>query len=91
MFRSAFPRMRCAIPASGYFEWQATATGKQPYFISAADGGVLSFAGLWDRWNNKTGEPILSCTIIVTEANGLTRPIMTACRCCSALITLVRG
>jgi putative SOS response-associated peptidase YedK len=75
MFRSAFPRMRCVIPASGYFEWQPTATGKQPYFISAADGGVLSFAGLWDRWKDKTGEPVLSCTIIVTEANGLTRPI----------------
>jgi len=50
--------------------------GKQPYFISAADGEVLSFAGLWDRWKNpETGEPMASCTIIVTDANALTRPI----------------
>jgi putative SOS response-associated peptidase YedK len=50
--------------------------GKQPYFISAADGGVLSFAGLWDRWTNpETGEPATSCTIIITDANALTRPI----------------
>jgi len=50
--------------------------GKQPYFISAVDGGVLSFAGLYDRWKNpETGEPVTSCTIIVTDANALTRPI----------------
>jgi putative SOS response-associated peptidase YedK len=50
--------------------------GKQPYFISADDGRVLSFAGLWDRWkNSETGEPAISCTIIVTNANELTRPI----------------
>ena len=37
---------------------------------------MLSFAGLWDRWKNpESGEPIISCTIIVTDANDLTRPI----------------
>jgi putative SOS response-associated peptidase YedK len=45
-------------------------------FISAADGGVLSFAGLWDRWKSPaTGEPLAPCTIIVTGANVLTRTI----------------
>ena len=33
-----------------------------------------SFAGLWDRWKNSaTGKPMTSCTIIVTDANALTR------------------
>jgi putative SOS response-associated peptidase YedK len=37
---------------------------------------VLSFAGLYNRWKNpETGERIASCTIIVTDANELTRPI----------------
>ena len=37
---------------------------------------MLSFAGLWDRWKNPdTGEYAKSCTIIVTDANALTRPI----------------
>ena len=31
MFRDAFKRRRCLIPASGYYEWQSTPTGKQPY------------------------------------------------------------
>jgi hypothetical protein len=52
IFRDAFKRRQCIIPASGYYEWIARPDGKQPYFISAADGGVLSFAGLWDRWRS---------------------------------------
>jgi putative SOS response-associated peptidase YedK len=37
---------------------------------------VLSFAALWGRWKNReTGEHVASCTIIVTDANTLTRPI----------------
>ena len=76
MFRDAFRRHRCIIPASGYYEWRQTPGGRQPYYISAADGGVLSFAGLWDRWTNpQTGEPLMSCTIIVTDANAFTRSI----------------
>jgi putative SOS response-associated peptidase YedK len=70
MFRSAFKRTRCLIPASGYYEWKATPDGKQPYYITASDGSVLSFAGLWDEWRNpESGEPLKSCTIIVTAAN----------------------
>lgn len=30
MFRAAFKRNRCLVPASGYYEWLATPTGKQP-------------------------------------------------------------
>ena len=37
---------------------------------------MLSFAGLSDRWKNpETGEPVISCPIIVTDANELTRAI----------------
>jgi putative SOS response-associated peptidase YedK len=76
MFRDAFNRRRCIIPATGYYGWIGRRNNKQPYFVSAADGGVLSFAGLWDRCKNpETGEPVTSCTIIVTDANALTRPI----------------
>jgi len=76
MFRDAFKRHRCIVPASGYYEWITRPDGKQPYFISAADGGVLSFAGVWDRWKNPdTGGHVMSCSIIVTDANALTRSI----------------
>jgi putative SOS response-associated peptidase YedK len=65
MFRSAFKRTRCIVPASGYYEWRAAEGGKQPYFISAAKGEVLSIAGLWDQWKDpETGESVLSYTLI---------------------------
>ncbi len=70
MFRDAFKRSRCIIPTSGYYEWKPRPTGKQPYYITAADGSPLSIAGLWDQWKDiETGEPVRSCTIIVTAAN----------------------
>src|SRR5215467_7339116 len=48
MFRDAFKRNRCLIPASGYYEWLKTPTGKQPYYYTARDGAPLTMAGLWD-------------------------------------------
>ena len=35
MFRSAFKRNRCLIPVSGYYEWQDTPGGKQPWYFTA--------------------------------------------------------
>ncbi len=72
MFRTAFKRSRCLIPASGYYEWLTTATGKQPYYYTARDGSPLTFAGLWEEWKEiETGELLKSCTIIITSANEL--------------------
>ena len=71
MFRDAFKRRRCIIPASGFFEWTDEPDGKQPHFFSAADGApILGFAGLWDRWRDPaTGDELLSCTLIVSGAS----------------------
>jgi putative SOS response-associated peptidase YedK len=76
MFRAAFKRTRCLIPASGYFEWQNTPKGKHPFYYTAHDGSPLTIAGLWDEWKNiETGEPLKSCTMIVTNANSLAAQI----------------
>jgi putative SOS response-associated peptidase YedK len=76
MFRSAFKRTRCLIPASGYYEWHTTPTGKQPFYFTARDGTPLTIAGLWDEWKDiETGEPLKSCTMIITTANDFVKPI----------------
>jgi putative SOS response-associated peptidase YedK len=76
MFRDAFRRNRCIVPASGYYEWRTTSEGKQPYYITHRNGSILSFAGLWDEWHDRVNnEKIASCTIIVTDANVFTRTI----------------
>src|SRR5262245_19877289 len=70
-FREPFKRKRCLMPVSGYYEWQDTPSGKQPYYLTARDGfPVMTIAGLWDEWKNReNGERIRSCARIITEPN----------------------
>jgi putative SOS response-associated peptidase YedK len=70
-FRDAFKRTRCLIPLSGYYEWQDTPNGKQPWYFTARDGSpALTTAGLWDEWRDRaSGETLKSCTMIITEPN----------------------
>ena len=66
-FRAAFRQRRCLVPADGWFEWARVEGGKQPYYVTLADGTPISFAGLWERWNRE-GELVETFTIITTEA-----------------------
>jgi len=78
-FRQAVRRRRCLLPASGFYEWQATASGKQPWFISATDAPLLAMAGLFEAWrppgSAEDAEWLLTCCIVTTAANALMAPI----------------
>lgn len=71
LFREAFFKRRCLIPATGFYEWENTATGKQPWRFVRKDLEPFAFAGLWE-YAKIEGEPILSTAIIVGEPNVLT-------------------
>ena len=77
VFRDAFKRTRCLIPMSGYYEWQNTPSGKQPWYFTASGGApLLTAAGLWDEWKNReTGDRLKSCMMIITEPNGMAAQI----------------
>src|SRR5262249_11784000 len=62
------------IPATGFYEWQATAGGKQPFHFRLSDGRPFAFAGLWERWD-RGGAPVESCAILTSEANAVVRPV----------------
>ena len=75
-FRTAFRRRRCLIPADGYFEWQKTDSGKQPFYLHLDDDRPFAMAGLWESWvNPAASQPLQTCTIITTQANQVTQPI----------------
>ena len=75
-FRAAFRKRRCLVPADGFFEWQKTGDGKQPWYIRDAGGQPMALAGLWELWDPpEGGEPLASCAIITTGANELMRPL----------------
>lgn len=73
-FGAAFKSRRCLVLADGYFEWQKRDGQKRPYFFHMKDDRPFAFAGLWERWRGDE-EEIESCTILVTEANDLQKPI----------------
>ena len=69
-FRSAYRKRRCIVPANGFYEWKAAASGKQPYYVHAADDRLLALAGLWEHWNRaEDGARIDTFTILTTDAN----------------------
>jgi len=82
-FRQAVRRRRCLLPASGFYEWQTTPTGKQPWYISPrnaqGDEPLFAFAGLFEAWRPSgaadDADWLLSCCIVTTAANALMAPI----------------
>ena len=76
-FKRLLPAKRCIVPASGYYEWQATENGKQPFYIHADAGEFFPFAGLYDIWKNPEGREIYSCTIITTQPTASLQAIHT--------------
>jgi len=73
MFRDAFARRRCIVPADAFYEWRADGGAKLPYAIARADGAMLALAGLWEGWRGPGGEVARSFTIVTTEAAPATR------------------
>lgn len=77
-FRGSARSKRCLVPMDGYYEWRVNnepgpgkKAGKTPYFMHRGDGEPLFAAGLWSVWKaDKEADPLLSCTIITTDAVG---------------------
>ena len=70
LFREAFAKRRCLIPAKGFYEWQQREDGKQPYRFRRKDLEPFAFAGIWE-FARLAGEEILSAAMIVGEPNPL--------------------
>jgi len=80
---------RCLVPADGWYEWRtvpgtsgAGARGRrQPYFLHAADGTGLAFAGLYEFWRDRAlpeddpGAWLASVVIVTTEAEDALRAV----------------
>lgn len=74
-FREAFRKRRCLIVADGFYEWRQDGDGKTPVWIHLATRRPFAFAGIWERWQPPEGVPVVSCTIVTTEAIEALRPI----------------
>jgi putative SOS response-associated peptidase YedK len=75
MFRKAFARRRCLVPAPIYYEWRDDPDGKTPFAVARVDGEPVVFGGVWEEWRSPEGEKLQTFATITTEANALLAPI----------------
>jgi putative SOS response-associated peptidase YedK len=76
-WKDAIRHRRCLIPANGFYEWKATDTGKQPYFIHPKDQDLFAFAGIWGTWADTDGRKWGTYSILTTSPNKEMRDIHT--------------
>ncbi|MDO3335055.1 SOS response-associated peptidase [Mycobacteroides abscessus] len=70
-FRTAAQSKRCLVPMDGWYEWRKEDGAKTAFYMNAGDGKRLFAAGLWSVWKpDKPAVPLLSCTIVTTDAVG---------------------
>jgi putative SOS response-associated peptidase YedK len=74
-FRDPFQRRRCLIVADGFYEWRRIGSERHPMFFRLRSRRPFVFAGVWDRWKPREGEPLVSCAIVTCPPNGLVAPI----------------
>lgn len=77
MWRDSYRRMRCLMPARGWYEWQARAPApgagkrrspKQPYYVYSDASPVIAFAGLMAVWRTPDDQRLVSCAVLTRPA-----------------------
>lgn len=75
-FRIPIRRRRCLIPVSGFYGWRHERDRKERYYITVKEQAVFSLAGIFDCWKRlDTDEPVMTYSIVTTEANPMMRYI----------------
>jgi putative SOS response-associated peptidase YedK len=69
MFREAFGRRRCLVPAAAYYEWMDGPRGKVPFAVARQDGDPVVFGGIWEEWRSADNETLRTFSTITTQAN----------------------
>lgn len=74
-FRKSLTHRRCVVFADGFYEWKRDRKDKQPYYIRFKDHRPFVFAGLWERWEKDSDQPLESCAMFTTGPNTIMAPI----------------
>ena len=71
-YAEPFSQRRCVVPLSGFFEWKRGGPRKRPFAVQRNDRGILSVAGVWERWQPEgRPDPLHTFSIVTTRANAL--------------------
>lgn len=69
MFKTAFAKRRCLVPAPAYYEWRDDPEGKTPFAVARVDGDPVVFAGIWEDWCSPQGEVLPTFSTVTADAN----------------------
>jgi putative SOS response-associated peptidase YedK len=70
IFKDCLKSQRCLVLADSFYEWRKLSKHeKQAYRIKHKSGGMLVFAGLWQRSELNTGQEVETFAIITTPPN----------------------
>ena len=68
-WKEAIRSRRCLVPTNGFYQWAATSTGKQPFFIRPKDQGLFALAGIYSSWQDPDGNEWGTYSIVTTTPN----------------------
>lgn len=67
-YRESFLARRCLVPADGFYEWEARASGKQPYWIHRPGAELFAMAAIWALRSPPAGPRVASFSILTRDA-----------------------
>lgn len=70
VFKGAFARRRCVVPASAWYEWTGEKGAKEKWRFSRTDGAPVFFAGIWDQAETTDDGKVDSFTILTMPSGG---------------------
>ncbi len=76
VFKKKLMRSRCIIPADGFYAWKKV--GKKtsiPWRFVLKSKKIVSFAGLWEEYDDAEGQSYHTFTIITVLANDVVSPV----------------
>jgi len=75
MFRRAFRRKRCIIPANAFFEWQRAGKSSAKHKVYLKQQSIFSMAGIYDNFLDNDGKAFTAFSILTTTPNSLVAQI----------------
>jgi putative SOS response-associated peptidase YedK len=76
LYRRAWSLRRCVLPLNGYYKWDRQSSPRQPYFIQAADGGMLFAAAMWSLWGADSESPVWSFSVLTHDNPAIPPPLV---------------
>ncbi|CAM2779145.1 SOS response-associated peptidase [Paenibacillus sediminis] len=66
-------RQRCVIPCNGLYYWRKVGKRTYPMRVITSNQSLFGIAGLYEIWRDARGEPIRTCSLVMTDTNTLIR------------------